>query len=99
MKAAARAPILFAVTGIDFFYGAQTKNCAYIIASPFTDMRAQMDNAESAHGPRMMSIGLHPRILGRPGRARALKLFFDDARQYPDVWFARREDTARAWLS
>jgi hypothetical protein len=43
MKAAARAPILFAVTGIDFFYGAQTKNYAYMIASPFTDMRAQMD--------------------------------------------------------
>jgi peptidoglycan/xylan/chitin deacetylase (PgdA/CDA1 family) len=43
MKAAARAPILFAVTGIDFFYGVQTKICAYMIASPFTDMRTQMD--------------------------------------------------------
>jgi hypothetical protein len=47
----------------------------------------------------MMSIGLHPRIVGRPGRARALKLFFDHARQHPDVWFATREDIARAWLS
>jgi hypothetical protein len=43
MKAAARAPILFAVTGIDFFYGVQTKNGADMIASPFTDMRTQMD--------------------------------------------------------
>jgi hypothetical protein len=43
MKAAARAPILFAVTGIYFFYGVQTKICAYMIASPFTDMRTQMD--------------------------------------------------------
>jgi peptidoglycan/xylan/chitin deacetylase (PgdA/CDA1 family) len=55
--------------------------------------------AESARGPKMMSIGLHPRIVGRPGRARALKLFFDHARQHPDVWFATREDIARAWLS
>lgn len=54
--------------------------------------------AESARGPRMMSIGLHPRMIGRPGRIRALKWFFDFAQQYEDVWFATREDIARAWL-
>lgn len=54
--------------------------------------------AESANGPRMMSIGLHPRMIGRPGRIRALKWFFDYARQFPDAWFATREQIARAWL-
>ncbi|MDQ1195063.1 allantoinase PuuE [Agrobacterium sp. SORGH_AS 787] len=53
---------------------------------------------EAAKGPRMMSIGLHPRMIGRPGRIRALKRFFDFACQYGDVWFATREDIARAWL-
>lgn len=54
--------------------------------------------AESAEGPRMMSIGLHPRMIGRPGRIRSLKWFFDYARQFSDVWFATREQIARAWI-
>jgi peptidoglycan/xylan/chitin deacetylase (PgdA/CDA1 family) len=54
--------------------------------------------AEAAKGPRMMSIGLHPRMVGRPGRIRSLKRFFDHARQYSDVWFATREEIARAWI-
>jgi len=54
--------------------------------------------AEAASGPRMMSIGLHPRMIGRPGRIRSLKRFFDFARQYGDVWFTTRENIARAWL-
>ena len=55
-------------------------------------------HAEAARGPRMMSIGLHPRMIGRPGRIRSLKRFFDYARQYHDVWFTTREEIARAWL-
>ncbi|MGH7119059.1 MAG: allantoinase PuuE [Acetobacteraceae bacterium] len=54
--------------------------------------------AEAARTPRMMSIGLHPRIIGRPGRIRALRQFIATARQYGDVWFATREAIARAWL-
>jgi peptidoglycan/xylan/chitin deacetylase (PgdA/CDA1 family) len=54
--------------------------------------------AEAARYPRMMSIGLHPRIIGRAGRVRALKWFIDYAKQYPDVWFATREEIARAWM-
>jgi peptidoglycan/xylan/chitin deacetylase (PgdA/CDA1 family) len=54
--------------------------------------------AEAARYPRMMSIGLHPRIIGRAGRVRALKWFIDYAKQYPDVWFATREEIARAWI-
>jgi peptidoglycan/xylan/chitin deacetylase (PgdA/CDA1 family) len=54
--------------------------------------------AEAASTPRMMSVGLHPRIIGRPGRVRGLRRFIDYAQQYPDVWFATREEIARAWL-
>lgn len=55
--------------------------------------------AEAAQGPRMMSIGLHPRMVGRPGRIRALKQFFDYARQYSDVWFTTREAIAQDWMA
>lgn len=53
---------------------------------------------EGQQTPRMMSIGLHCRIAGRPGRARALERFFQYAKGLPHVWFARRIDIARWWL-
>jgi len=54
--------------------------------------------AEGAAGSaRMMSVGLHCRLAGRPGRFRALRRFLDHARGHPDVWFARRIDIARHW--
>ena len=53
---------------------------------------------DSATGPRMMSIGLHPRMVGRPGRVRAIKRFIEYARQFEGVWFETREEIARAWL-
>lgn len=54
--------------------------------------------AESATAPKMMNIGLHCRIAGRPSRAVALRQFLQYARGYTDVWFARRIDIARWWL-
>jgi peptidoglycan/xylan/chitin deacetylase (PgdA/CDA1 family) len=54
--------------------------------------------AEADDTPRMMSVGLHPRIIGRPGRVRGLRWFIDHASQFPDVWFATRQEIARAWL-
>lgn len=54
--------------------------------------------AEAARHPRMMSIGLHPRIIGRPGRIRGLRTFIDHAKQFGDVWFATREEIAKAWV-
>ena len=54
--------------------------------------------AESAKYPRIMSIGLHPRIVGRAGRVRALKWFIDYAKQFHDVWFTTRQEIAKAWL-
>ena len=54
--------------------------------------------AESQEIPRMMSIGLHARLIGRPGRFGGLLRFLDHVKQHPDVWICRREDIARHWL-
>lgn len=53
--------------------------------------------AEGADSPRMMSVGLHCRISGRPGRYAALEAFLRYARSHEDVWFCRRIDVARHW--
>lgn len=50
-------------------------------------------------GGRMMSIGLHGRIAGRPGRARAVARFVDHVLASGDAWIARRVDIARHWLT
>jgi len=49
---------------------------------------------EGADQPRMMSLGLHLRIIGRPGRIWALKEFFEYVKSKPGVWFATRQDIA-----
>ena len=55
--------------------------------------------AEGAHGPVMMSLGLHLRIIGRPGRIGALERFIDHVRAQGDVWCAPRADIARAFAA
>ena len=47
--------------------------------------------------PKMLSIGMHCRLLGRPGRFRGLQRFLDHVAQHPHVWIARRIDIARHW--
>jgi peptidoglycan/xylan/chitin deacetylase (PgdA/CDA1 family) len=54
---------------------------------------------EGAAAPRMMSLGLHLRIIGRPGRIRAFDRFVEHARTRPGVWFATRRDIARAFAA
>jgi len=54
--------------------------------------------AEGVAGqPKMMSIGLHCRLVGRPGRVRALERFIAHAMGHPDVWFATRLQIAEHW--
>ncbi len=54
--------------------------------------------AEGAAGaPKMLSIGLHCRLVGRPGRAAALARFIDYVKGHEKVWLARRIDIARHW--
>ena len=47
--------------------------------------------------PKMMSIGMHCRLLGRPGRITALQRFLDHIQSHDQVWVARRLDIARHW--
>ena len=55
--------------------------------------------AEGKTTPKMMSVGLHARLAGRPGRAAALGRFLDYVAARDDVWIPRRVDIARHWLA
>lgn len=50
-----------------------------------------------AGSPKMMNVGLHCRLVGRPGRLAALKRFIDYAKSHDKVWFARRIEIAEHW--
>jgi peptidoglycan/xylan/chitin deacetylase (PgdA/CDA1 family) len=52
---------------------------------------------EGADAPKMMSVGLHARIVGHPARMAGLERFLDHVAARPDVWVARRVDIARHW--
>jgi chitin deacetylase len=54
--------------------------------------------AEGTTAPKMMSVGLHCRLAGRPGRAAALGRFLDYVQDHPSVWVATRLDIARHWI-
>lgn len=52
---------------------------------------------EGGTAPKMMSVGLHCRLAGRPGRAAALARFLDYVQNHENVWVCRRADIARHW--
>jgi putative urate catabolism protein len=54
--------------------------------------------AEGEESPKMLSIGMHCRLLGRPGRMRALQRFLDYVQSHDQVWITRRIDIARHWM-
>jgi len=53
---------------------------------------------EAASSPKMMSVGTHCRIIGRPGRIVALRRFLEYVSGFDDVWVATREQIARHWI-
>ena len=72
----------------------------YSHADPFFQyMKDSFDTlyAEGQNCPRMMNIGLHCRLIGRPGRFPALQKFLDYVASHDKVWVARRIDIARHW--
>ena len=72
-------------TGVDFYdYLRESFDCLY---------------RESAEGGAMMSVGLHMRIAGRPGRSEGLRKFIYYARSHAGVWFCNRLDIARHWAA
>jgi len=54
--------------------------------------------AEGEERPKMMSVGMHCRLLGRPGRFKGLQRFLDHVQKHDKVWICRRVDVARHWL-
>ncbi len=54
--------------------------------------------AEGDTRPAMLSVGMHCRLLGRPGRFRALQRFLDHIERHDRVWVCRRVDIARHWI-
>ena len=76
----------------------------YSHADPFYQYLKDTFDALYAEGdpkglnaPKMMSIGMHCRLLGRPGRIGALQRFLDHLGQFDDVWVCRRIDIAQHW--
>jgi putative urate catabolism protein len=68
----------------------------------FAHLRDAFDTLyqEGAEGaPKMLSVGLHCRIVGRPARIASLKRFLDHVQAHDDVWITRRIDIARHWKS
>ena len=67
------------------------------LKSAFDTLYMEGDPARD-DAPRMLSIGLHCRIAGRPARAEALARFLDYTRAHDGVWYARRIEIARHWM-
>ncbi len=65
----------------------------------FTYLRDSFDTlyAEGDESPKMLSVGMHCRLLGRPGRMVALQRFLDHIAKHERVWVCRRVDIARHW--
>ena len=76
-------------TGDDFFH---------YLRDAFDVLYAEGDPAGQDR-PKMLSIGMHCRILGRPARLRALQRFLDHVQRHEHVWIARRIDIARHWAA
>ena len=78
----------------------------YSHADPFYQYMKDSFDALYAEGdpkgldrPKMRSIGMHSRLLGRPGRITALQRFLDHVARHDDVWVCRRIDIARHWIA
>ncbi|QGZ41339.1 putative urate catabolism protein [Pseudoduganella flava] len=61
------------------------------------DVLYREGDSNGLNQPKMLSIGLHCRLVGRPARAAALARFLDYVQGHPDVWIARRIDIAEHW--
>jgi len=84
-------------------YSLETNDMRMTVPGGFTDgeqffgyLRDAFDMLY-AEGGRMMSVGLHPRVIGRPARAQALKRFLEHVRKHDKVWVSRRDDIAKHW--
>lgn len=104
------APYYVAVDGkahLVLPYAFDTNDMRFFNAAPFVSSRDFADYCieaferlwtEGGYAPKMLSIGLHTRIIGRPARIVGLVSLLRRMQHKGKVWFARREDIARHWL-
>jgi allantoinase len=87
-------------------YSLETNDMKFVAAQGFnsgeqffTYLRDAFDTlyAEGEQSPKMMSIGLHCRIIGKPARIASLMRFLDYIQEHDDVWICKREDIAHHW--
>jgi len=66
----------------------------------FTYLKDSFDSLyeEGKTNPKMMSVGLHCRLIGKPGRIQSLKRFLDYILRHEDVWICKRIDIAKHWI-
>jgi len=66
----------------------------------FTYLKDSFDTLyeEGKINPKMMSVGLHCRLIGKPGRIQSLKRFLDYILKHEDVWICKRIDIAKHWI-
>ena len=66
----------------------------------FTYLKDSFDTLyeEGKTSPKMMSVGLHCRLIGKPGRIQSLKKFLDYVLEHEDVWLCKRIDIAKHWI-
>jgi putative urate catabolism protein len=67
------------------------------LTDAFDTLYAEGGPEAGCQSPKMMNIGLHCRIIGKPGRMQALLKFLDYVQSKPHVWLCRRADIARHW--
>jgi allantoinase len=90
-------PYSFDTNDMHFHQGAQR----FVTAGDFAEYVTDAFDAlwrEGASAPKMLSIGLHLRMIGRPGRIAGLERTIEHMRQRGAVWFARRDEIARHWI-
>ena len=75
---------------------AQAEDFFIYLRDSFDALYAEGDPA-GLDSPKMMSIGMHCRLLGRPGRIVALQKFLDHVEKHSKVWVCRRIDIAHHW--
>jgi putative urate catabolism protein len=71
----------------------------FVTADDFSTYLIDTFETLRAEGGRMMSVGLHCRIVGRPGRAPGLERFLEHVRGCDDAWVATRAEIARHWIA
>jgi allantoinase len=93
--------IPYSLTNNDGKYAATIGNAEqwFSLVRDAFDVLYREGDPDGQNAPKMLSVGLHCRLVGRPARIGALERFLDHVLQHPHIWVCRRVDIARHWLA